>query len=139
MIAYRARMPEHMVPNETFVVDAYPLSVSGKVDRPALLASVRTGSAGALQPFFDDATPLERVIAGLWRDALGRNEFGLHHNFFDCGGTSLALVELHARLQSALGRQVPITELFAHPTVAGLASALSKSALESQARVVLCL
>ncbi len=124
--AYRARMPEHMVPNETFVVDAYPLSANGKVDRSALLASVRDTAAATRQALFDGAAPLERTIAGLWLDALGRSRFGLSDNFFDCGGTSLALVEVHARLQSALGRQVPITELFAHPTIAGLASALSR-------------
>jgi amino acid adenylation domain-containing protein len=124
--AYRARMPEHMVPNETFVVDTYPLTVNGKVDRPALLATVRSASAGGPRPVLDQATPLERTLAGLWSDALQRSEFGLHDNFFDCGGTSLALVEVHAWLQSALGRQVPITELFAHPTIAGLALALSK-------------
>lgn len=127
--AYRARMPEHMVPNETFIVDAYPLNVNGKVDRPALLASARSASAKSQQPFLDGASPLERTIAGLWRDALQRSEFGLNDNFFDCGGTSLALVEVHAWLQSALERQVPITELFAHPTIAGLASALSKPGL----------
>jgi|LNFM01.1.fsa_nt_gb amino acid adenylation domain-containing protein len=129
--AYRGRMPEHMVPHETFVVDTYPLSVNGKVDRVALLASVRTRSGELEQPFFDDATPLERAIAGFWRDSLGRSDFGLHHNFFDCGGTSLAVVEVHARLQSALGRQVPITELFAHPTVSGLATSLSDPDLPS--------
>lgn len=124
--AYRARMPEHMVPNETFVVDAYPLTANGKVDRAALLASVRSTSVAPRQALFDGAAPLERTIAGLWLETLGRGQFGLNDNFFDCGGTSLALVEVHARLQSALGRQVPITELFAHPTVAGLASALSR-------------
>ena len=127
--AYRARMPEHMVPNETFVVGEYPLSVNGKVDRAALLASVRSASATPQQPFLELATPLERTIAGLWRGALQRGEFGLHDNFFDCGGTSLALVEVHAWLQSALQRKVPITVLFAHPTISGLASALSEPEL----------
>lgn len=127
--SYRARMPEHMVPNETFVVDAYPLNANGKVDRAALLASVRRAAAKPQQPFLEGATPLERTIGGLWRDALQRSEFGLHDKFFDCGGTSLALVEVHAWLQSALGNPVPITELFAHPTVAGLAAALLKREL----------
>jgi amino acid adenylation domain-containing protein len=121
---YRARMPEHMVPHETLVVAAYPFNRNGKVDREALLASARQAQAASATPAVT-GSDLERTIAGLWRDALRRADFGMQQNFFDCGGTSLAMVEVHSRLQAALGRQIPITELFAHPTVTGLAAALT--------------
>ncbi len=58
---------------------------------------------------------------------LGLDEVGADDNFFDVGGHSLKLVDVHERLQRALGRRIPIVELFRYPTVAGLAGYLSQA------------
>jgi len=58
-------------------------------------------------------------------------EPGLDQNFFDVGGTSLHVAEVHARLQTALGRQFSITELFAHSTIRDLAGHFSADAIPS--------
>jgi len=51
-------------------------------------------------------------------------QVGLNDNFFDVGGDSLRLARLHQILQSLLGREFPITDLFAHPTVRGMSQHL---------------
>ena len=53
---------------------------------------------------------------------LGCGQAGLDENFFDLGGDSIQLAQVHARLQGILGREFPITDLFIHTTVCGLAA-----------------
>jgi mycobactin peptide synthetase MbtE len=55
---------------------------------------------------------------------LGLARVAATDNFFDVGGHSLALAELHAHLTELVGRDIPIVELFSHPTVAAQAELL---------------
>jgi aryl carrier-like protein len=69
------------------------------------------------------ATDLERSLARIWAVLLDRNPdaFGTQDNFFDLGGHSLLAVQLAARLSSELGADVPLQQIFDHPTIAELA------------------
>ncbi|OKJ09237.1 non-ribosomal peptide synthetase [Kitasatospora sp. CB01950] len=121
----KERLPEYMVPSAFMVLDAFPLTVSGKTDRRALpeppadrpeLASSYTAPGAGL----------EETLAGLWRELLGARRVGRDDNFFDLGGHSLLMVELRARL-ARTGHELSMVELFQHPTVASLAGHLERS------------
>lgn len=118
----KARLPDYMVPSAIVVVEALPLLRNGKVDRAALPEPGER--AYALSEYVKPRTAVEEVIAQVWRDVLGRSRVGAQDNFFDLGGTSIMLVQAHAALVQALGRQVPITLLFQFPTVSALAAGL---------------
>ncbi len=75
----------------------------------------------------------EEAVASIWREILGREEIGARDNFFDLGGHSLLLAQVRVRLQQQFDREVPLLELFRHPTVAALAAWLSDEAEESLA------
>ncbi|HEX2188727.1 MAG TPA: amino acid adenylation domain-containing protein, partial [Longimicrobiaceae bacterium] len=118
----RASLPEHMVPSAFVVMESFPLTPSGKLDRRALPAPEAEAPGEA------DAAPrteLERTIAAAWEEVLGRSGIGLDRSFFDLGGNSLLVVEAAAKLEAALGRKVPVLDLFQHSTVASLARHLS--------------
>jgi acyl transferase domain-containing protein/NAD(P)-dependent dehydrogenase (short-subunit alcohol dehydrogenase family)/acyl carrier protein len=66
----------------------------------------------------------EAVIRELWSEALGSADFGLDDSFFEVGGHSLLLVDVHARLVECFGVDLPVTELFRLPTIRGLARAV---------------
>ncbi|MDZ4700272.1 MAG: HAD-IIIC family phosphatase [Rhodothermales bacterium] len=68
-------------------------------------------------PFAPLQTPLERQIAGIWETVLGIDGIGAVDGFSELGGSSLQLVQIHARIQEQLGRSLPLTQLFALPTV----------------------
>ncbi len=127
----RARLPEYMVPAAWCVMDAFPLSASGKVDRGALPAphGVRAEASASAPP----RTEAERRVAAVWGEVLGMEAVGAHDNFFDLGGHSLLLVKVQARLRDAFGMPVPITHLFRYLTVSALAAALEAPAAESPA------
>ena len=123
----RRRLPEYMVPAFFEVLDAFPLTASGKVDRRALPepASLRPDLAAEYVAPRDD---LEDTVAELWRELLGVDRVGMNDSFFDLGGHSLLMARLRTELAARIGRDVSMVELFQHPTVASLADFLRRPA-----------
>jgi amino acid adenylation domain-containing protein len=117
----RQRLPEYMMPAAFMFIDSLPLTVNGKLDVKALPAV----DFGPSAPAPEDGTALERDIAGIWRDVLQIRNPGLDQNFFDVGGTSIHVADVHSRLQKLLGQRFSITELFAHSTIRALAAHFS--------------
>lgn len=114
----RNRLPDHMVPARFVALPAFPLTPSGKVDRRALPQQT-TPAPGALAA---PASELERQVLAIWREVLQVTVAGLDDNFFELGGNSINLAQVHLRLQKILGREFPITDLFAHTTIRLLAA-----------------
>ncbi|EYF08906.1 non-ribosomal peptide synthetase [Chondromyces apiculatus] len=119
----RGRLPAHMVPSVITVIDQIPVSPGGKIDRARLPVP---RPAGERRPTTSAPPPegLAALIASIWQSVLRVPVVGLHDNFFDLGGHSLLMGEVHARLERALGSTVPVTALFQFPTVASLAEHL---------------
>ncbi len=115
-----ARVPEAMVPSLFAPLERLPRLASGKLDRRRL-PDVQP-SAAALQP---PRNEVERVIARVWAEVLGREQVGVRESFFDLGGHSLLLLRVHSRLERELCRSIQVMELFEHPTVESLGRHLS--------------
>nr|QEO74623.1 condensation domain-containing protein [uncultured bacterium] len=116
----RQLLPDYMIPSAFVALDALPLLPSGKIDRRRLPAPEETrAEAGA--DYVAPQTDLERTIAGVWREVLGLERVGTNDNFFDLGGHSLAMAQVHARLREVLETDVVVVELFKYPTVGSLA------------------
>src|SRR6185369_8236182 len=121
------RLPEHMVPSAFVVLPALPLTANGKVDLRALPAPGEARPVvppGAAPP----GTEVERAVARIWRDVLGRDGLGRDESFFTAGGDSLLLMRLCDRLEQAFGREIPIADLFRAPTIDSQASYLQSGA-----------
>ncbi|WP_371726388.1 amino acid adenylation domain-containing protein, partial [Mycobacterium sp. DBP42] len=116
-----ARLPEYMVPSQIVVLDEFPLTSSGKTDRKALPEPVFTATT-----FRSPQTPTEKTVAEVFAEVLGLDQVGLDDDFFALGGDSLIAIRVSARLQSALGKDVPVRYLFDAPTVGRLAVCLDR-------------
>ena len=116
----RERLPEPMVPASWTFLDALPLSANGKVDRSALVRR----AAGVLPAAASPAprSELERAIAEIWREVLGGAQPGVDDNFFDLGGNSLQLIQVHRRLSPLLAHELPLVAMFRKPTIRALAA-----------------
>src|SRR5690606_27071113 len=79
--------------------------------------------------------PTEKIVAELFVELTGIDDIGADDDFFALGGHSLGAAQLAARLGAALGRDVQLRDVFAHPTVARLAAAAAKRP-ESESRPV---
>ncbi|MER7923552.1 non-ribosomal peptide synthase/polyketide synthase [Streptomyces sp. NPDC096057] len=90
-----ARLPEYMVPAAVVVLDAFPLTVNGKVDRSALPAPEFGGSASERQP----GTAAEEALCALFSEVLGleAGAIGVGDSFFELGGDSIMSMQLASR------------------------------------------
>ena len=115
----RDHLPAYMVPSAWVFLDELPLTPNGKVDRRALPEpeGVGVGTVEYLAP----RSQMEQTIARIWCEVLGIERVGIHDGFFQLGGHSLQLMAVSTRLESDLGRRVPIADLFRFPTVDALA------------------
>jgi acyl carrier protein len=71
-------------------------------------------------------TGLERTIAGIWQEVLGTESVGVHNSFFELGGQSILLVQVHSKVQQALGENLSMVELLRYPTISSLAGYLGQ-------------
>jgi len=113
-----------MVPSYFEFLDAMPLTANNKVDVQALPAPAPYLSDGLVH-----VGPRDRVevqLTALWQQVLGIPKIGIHDNFFDLGGHSLKAAQLFFLLEQVYGRHLPLATLFQTPTIAELASVLSR-------------
>jgi len=126
----KERLPEHMVPAYIVVLEKFPLTPSGKVDRLSLPAPANDSE---LEPdYAAPQTAVEKVLAGIFADVLGRQNIGATDNFFDLGGHSLLATQLTSRIYEAFQIELPVRKVFEEPTVAGLARSILESSAERQ-------
>ncbi len=101
----RTTLPPQMVPSAFVVVDRFPLSPTGKVDRAALPAPGRTAAAEVTR---STRGAVEDLIARMWSEVLGVDEVGVHENFFDLGGHSLLATQVVSRMRNAFSVDLPL-------------------------------
>jgi amino acid adenylation domain-containing protein len=114
-----ARLPDYMVPAQIVVLDEFPLTSSGKIDRKALPAPI-FGAA----PFRAPQTQTEKILAGIYARVLGLGGVGVDDSFFDLGGNSLSAMRVIAAINHALDTQLPVRTVFEAPSVSGLSQQL---------------
>jgi hypothetical protein len=64
---------------------------------------------------------VERTLTSLWSRVLQRADFDTNDNFFDVGGSSLMLVELHREIVDTLCDRIELIDMVTHPSIKTLA------------------
>src|SRR5690606_27701274 len=107
----REHLPDYMLPTHLLPLDAWPLTLNGKLDRLALPAPDPLALQGA---FVAPSSPTERRLARLWGRlfAIDPDAIGVHSNFFALGGHSLLLVRLHTQITALWGAGLSLREVF---------------------------
>ena len=118
------KLPEYMVPTAFILLDTLPLTPNGKLDRKAF-PTATPRQLDLEGPWIPPSNDMEQKIAKVWEESLGVNKVGRDSNFFDLGGHSLLVVQVASRLERAFARELPVMEMFRHPTVRLLAKYLS--------------
>ncbi|TWB37256.1 non-ribosomal peptide synthetase/type I polyketide synthase [Nitrospirillum pindoramense] len=124
----RQRLPAHMVPSHLMAMDVFPLTSSGKINRKALPSPAPVIGNGVQVAPRDET---ERQVAALWVELLRVPAVGAHDDFFALGGHSLLGARLMSRLRDHFGVALPLSDLFAGPTVADLAERVAAAKRES--------
>ena len=120
------RLPEWMLPQRMVLLNEMPLTTLGKADTAAL-AAIRLSARPEAGPSAPPLRPLEQELLAVWQEVLKDTACGVHDDFFQTGGTSLALFEMLALAQTR-GIAIPPTVAVRERTIAGIAAAVARGA-----------
>ncbi|MBC3386900.1 non-ribosomal peptide synthase/polyketide synthase [Pseudomonas sp. SWRI179] len=115
-------LPDYMMPAHWLLLERFPLTPNGKLDRKALPLP---DAQQLLRAYVAPEGALEQDIAAIWQDVLKLERVGRDDNFFELGGHSLLATQATARLQMQQGAAVPLDLLFSTPSLADYAAQLA--------------
>lgn len=121
------QLPPYMQPSHYVVMEAFPLTRNGKLDRKALPAPLRERALTATAELTLASSDIEKTLARVWGDVLGLDQVGMSDNFFELGGDSILSIQIVSRAKTE-GILLTAQQLFENQTIAEL----SKIAQETQ-------
>jgi amino acid adenylation domain-containing protein len=117
-------LPLYMIPSYFVRLETIPLTVNGKVNRNVLpkpgIASTDLG-----RHYTAPRNEKEQIIASIWSKILRKEKIGIYDNFFAMGGHSLKAMSIISRINKELEAKLAVSDLFDHPTIAGLMGVMS--------------
>ncbi len=111
------KLPLYMIPATFITLQELPKNAKGEVDRAGLAV---LGQEQLTSEFVLPRTELEKTIAAAWQAALGIDQVGVYDNFFDIGGHSLRMIQIHQKLRAELSLDIELLNLFQFPTIDSL-------------------
>ncbi|WP_309736612.1 amino acid adenylation domain-containing protein, partial [Chamaesiphon sp. OTE_75_metabat_556] len=118
-------LPHYMVPDVVAILDSWPLTANGKVDRHNLPAPDRSRPDAAT--YIAPRHPIEQKLAPIWSELLGVEQIGAHDHFFDLGGHSLIATQMLVRVREVFQVELSFDRLFDSPTLAGFANQIDRA------------
>ncbi|MCB0196701.1 MAG: amino acid adenylation domain-containing protein, partial [Anaerolineae bacterium] len=119
----KQQLPDYMIPSAFVLLDAFPLTPNGKIDRMALPAPEWRAGPTYVPP----QTTTQTSLAGIWAEVLGIESVGIHDDFFDVGGHSLLATQVISRIRTTCQVELPLGLIFEYPTVAELAAQVDQA------------
>ncbi|XLS27832.1 amino acid adenylation domain-containing protein [Flavobacteriaceae bacterium M23B6Z8] len=119
------RLPSYMVPSVYVLLETFPLSSSGKIDRKALPEP--DASSYQRATYEAPETPTELQLASIWSELLQLEKIGVHDNFFELGGHSILAMRVVSSIQVATKKAIDLITLFENPSIFELAKAIDTS------------
>ena len=126
------KLPGFMIPASIVILEELPKSINGKIDRKALPEpgfELYTDESS----FFEAETEMEKTISSIWKQFLPVEKINIEANFFDMGGHSLIMAQVHHKLKESLQSDIQLITLFQFPTIRSLARFLEKLPAVKQA------
>lgn len=121
----RERLPAYMVPTRYCLLESFPKTINGKIDRKALpdaSMSLVARTSDCVAP----RTKLEADLVEIYADILNVPQVGIHDDFFALGGSSLLVTRIITRIAGHLETEIPVRDFFANPTVASIAQQIER-------------
>ncbi|QEP43084.1 amino acid adenylation domain-containing protein [Ectothiorhodospiraceae bacterium BW-2] len=119
------RLAEYMVPRQFAVVDKIPVNTNGKIDKKRLL-DLATEPLTRPKTFIAPKSHYETLLSSLWQRILSQPQISISDNFFDLGGNSILLAQMHAALPDEIRAKIKIIDLFKYPTIAAISQFLTE-------------
>jgi amino acid adenylation domain-containing protein/thioester reductase-like protein len=132
----KTQLPDYMIPATFTLLERFPLTPNGKIDRRAL-PEPEMERPELSETFVTPQIPAEKTMADIWSSLLHVEPIGIHDNFFELGGHSLLAVQLVSKIEALFQVKLPLWRLFAAPTIAGLVYAIQQEHRQGPEKPVL--
>lgn len=128
-------LPEYMVPSHYVMIDEFPVTSNGKIDKKNLPnpTNERPDTAPVLRK---PRNITEKAIVEIWKEQLGISQIGIDDNFFEMGGTSLLTQKVSALLKAELNLNVPVSKIYQYPTIFELSEFLNIEKNQSKVKTI---
>lgn len=118
------KLPKYMLPAFYQIMEEFPLSPNGKIDKRAL-PDPDWEQRSVKQEHRESLSAEEKKMLTIWEEALGRKGIGVEDNFFDIGGHSLLAARMMTEVEKEFGVPIPLVELLENPTVRDLSAVIA--------------
>lgn len=118
------KLPAYMIPAFFIRLEKLPLTAAGKIDRRSLPHPAGRSLASGID-YVPPASPMERRLAEVWKEVLGRDKIGVNDNFFMIGGDSIKSIQIASRMNET-GYRLELTDIFRFPSLSTLAPRVVK-------------
>jgi amino acid adenylation domain-containing protein len=119
-----SQLPSLLVPHDFNVLEEFPTTLNGKIDRKALFEY--KSSNNKQHEYTAPRTETEKLVANIWKECLNLEYVDIFSNFFEIGGHSLIAVKVMTRLEQETGERLPLASLFEYSTIEKLALLLKE-------------
>lgn len=113
----RNKLPSAMVPARILIRSSLPRLSNGKINRAELISLAISERQTLPVPVDVPGKSVSGRVENIWKRLLGLDQVDHYRNFFDSGGNSLSIVELHATLESEFKIRMPLVRLFDHASL----------------------
>ncbi|CAN5397455.1 hypothetical protein BH11BAC3_BH11BAC3_00550 [soil metagenome] len=113
----QSKLPDYMIPVQWILMEHFPLTINGKIDRKGLPDAGEAAKQTRKLPSND----LEQKLADTWCKFLRIGEVSTDDNFFELGGQSLTAMRIIAAIFKDFNTVVTIKDLFQFSTIESLA------------------
>lgn len=114
-------LPGYMVPSYFVQIESVPVTFNGKIDKKKLPIP----GGDSVGEYAAPRNEIERMLTDVWQAVLGAGQVGINDNFFMCGGDSIKMIQIAARMRK-LGCRLEVQDLFQYPTISELSSHVKK-------------
>jgi amino acid adenylation domain-containing protein/non-ribosomal peptide synthase protein (TIGR01720 family) len=112
-------LPDYMIPSYFVQIEKIPLTPNGKVDRKSLPGPDK--SLAVTTGYVPPGNEIEKKLVEIWKELLNAKKIGINDNFFELGGHSLLAMNMALSIQTCLGIEIPLGEIFDHPRISEIA------------------
>ncbi|MEJ2418820.1 MAG: phosphopantetheine-binding protein, partial [Exilibacterium sp.] len=120
----KSQLPHYMVPAGIVFLPSLPLTVNGKVDSKAL-SKIDHMPEELANEIVAPRNEIERKVFDIWKKILRIDNFSIHDNLFELGGSSITATKIVSQAGRKLGASIPLQEFIARPSVAGMSECMA--------------
>lgn len=116
------------VPCQVIPLDVMPMTMNGEVDIAILRERFVDQASMGVKNYARNGC--EKILVGLWQEALEEEVIGIDDNFFEVGGNSISMTVLLAKMARAFAREFTIMDFFNYPNIKQMAKHIEENRIE---------